>query len=142
MLWWIWVLLGLAFLALEMVMAGGFIFLFFGLSALIVGALVGVGIAGPYWLQWLLFSLFSVITLFALRGPLKARFSVDPANPVDSVVGEVAVAIGELPVGGAGQVEFRGSPWTGKNAGDVPIEKGRRCQVDRIEGLTLWVRPE
>ena len=141
-MWWIWVLLGLAFLALEMVMAGGFIFLFFGLSALIVGALVGVGVSGPYWMQWLLFSLFSVITLFALRGPLKARFSVDPANPVDSVVGEVAVAIGELPVGGAGQVEFRGSPWTGKNAGDVPIEKGRRCQVDRIEGLTLWVRPE
>ncbi len=141
-MWWNWVLLGLAFLALEMVMAGALIFLFFGLSALLVGALVGVGIAGPYWLQWLLFSLFSVVALLALRKPLKARFSVAPVKPGDSVVGEVAVAMGELPAGGAGQVEFRGSPWTAKNAGDVSIEKGRRCQVDRIQGLTLWVRPE
>ena len=47
MLWWNWVLLGLAFLALEMVMAGALIFLFFGLSALLVGALVG----GVIWLN-------------------------------------------------------------------------------------------
>ena len=142
MTWWIWMLLGLSLLIAELVMAGAFIFLFFGVSALLVGGLVGLGIVGPDWLQWLLFSLLSVITLIALRKPLKARFSIQGTAPVDTVVGEVAIALEPFPSGSAGQVEFRGSPWTGRNAGDLPIEKGQRCKVDRIEGLTLWVRPE
>ncbi len=142
MTWWSWVLLGLALLGVEMVMAGAFIFLFFGVSAMLVGALVGLGLADQPWLQWLLFSGLSVATLLALRKPFKARLSTQAAKPVDPLVGEVAVALEELAVGGAGQVEFRGSPWTGKNAGDVPIAKGQRCQVDRLQGLTLWVRPE
>ena len=140
--WWIWVLLGLGLLSLELVMAGAFIFLFFGVSALLVGAVVGIGLAEPLWLQWLLFSAFSVISLLALRTPLKARFSTQGSKPVDPLVGEVAVAIDDLAAGGAGQVEFRGSPWTAKNAGEAPIAKGQRCQVDRIQGLTLWVKPE
>ncbi len=142
MAWWGWMLLGLGLLGLELVMAGGFIFLFFSVSALLVGALVGLGLAEPPWLQWLLFSLLSVMTLFALRKPLKARFSTETGKAVDPVVGEVAVANEEFASGATGQVEFRGSPWTAKNAGDVPIAKGQRCQVERIQGLTLWVRPE
>lgn len=140
--WWIWMLLGLGLFAMELLVAGAFIFLFFGIAALLVGAGVGVGVLGPLWLQWFFFSLLSVVALVALRTPLQARFSRQENQSVDTVAGEIAVANEELMVGGAGQVEFRGSPWTAKNAGEVPIEKGRRCHVDRIEGLTLWVRPE
>jgi membrane protein implicated in regulation of membrane protease activity len=34
--------------------------LFFGIGALVVGALVGLGVIQSEWMSWLLFSVFSV----------------------------------------------------------------------------------
>ena len=41
--WWMWIVLGLALLMLEMATPGGFYFIFFGASALLVGVLDLVG---------------------------------------------------------------------------------------------------
>ena len=40
MAWWLWVLLGFALVLCELLTPGGFFFLFFGLGAVAVGALV------------------------------------------------------------------------------------------------------
>ena len=42
MVWWSWMVLGLALLGAEMTTPGGFYILFFGLSALLVGTLAGL----------------------------------------------------------------------------------------------------
>jgi membrane protein implicated in regulation of membrane protease activity len=63
MAWWVWVLVGLGLLGVEVLTPGGFFVLFFGLGALAVGVLVGLGAGGPAWLQLLLFSLLSTVTL-------------------------------------------------------------------------------
>ena len=73
MVWWYWMVLGLALLGAEMATPGGFYILFFGLSALFVGTLAGLGIVEMDWFQWLLFSVIAVSTLLAFRGPLLAR---------------------------------------------------------------------
>ena len=141
--WWHWMLLGLFFLVAEMATPGGFFALFFGLSGILVGALAGLGWARALWLQWLLFSVISVGTLVALRGPLRGRVSPGRnPRPVDSLVGEAAVALEDLPSGGVGKVEVRGSSWSARNAGSGPLSRGQRCRVERVEGLMLWVRPE
>ena len=62
-----WMLLGLVLLAGEMLLPGG-LFALFGLAALVIGVLVGVGVKAPNWLQWLLFSILSIISLlFVVR---------------------------------------------------------------------------
>jgi len=143
MVWWIWILLGLALLALEAATPGGLFALFFGLSAVLVGTLTALGMGGPPWLQWVLFSLIAVAALVLLRRPLKARFNLDgPRRGVDKLPGEAAVALTDLPPGEVGKAELRGSSWNARNAGAEPIAKGRRCRVERVEGLTLWLRPE
>jgi inner membrane protein len=143
MVWWIWILLGLALLALEAATPGGFFALFFGLSAVLVGALSALRLAGPPWLQWVLFSVIAVVALVALRKPLRARFNVDGTRrSVDKLTAEAAVALTDLPPGEVGKAELRGSTWSARNAGTETIPKGRRCRVERVEGLTLWVRPE
>jgi membrane protein implicated in regulation of membrane protease activity len=143
MVWWIWILLGLALLALEAATPGGFFALFFGLSAVLVGALSALRLAGPPWLQWVLFSVIAVVALVALRKPLRARFNVDGTRrSVDKLTAETAVALADLPPGEVGKAELRGSTWSARNAGTETIPKGRRCRVERVEGLTLWVRPE
>jgi len=138
--WWIWMLLGLGLLVAELVTPGGLFALFFGLGALLVGTLALLGLGGPKELQWVLFSGLSLGALALLRRRLRARLGGGPA--IDSLVGELAVPLEDLPAQAAGRVELRGSSWSARNAADVPLSRGQRCHVVRVEGLTLFIRPE
>lgn len=141
MVWWNWLLLGLVLLAAEMATPGGFYILFFGLAALIVGALAGLEWLNTAWLQWLLFSILSIISLFLFRNSLlvwmKAREPV--GQDVDSMVGETAVLKEDLPPDALGKVELRGTTWSARNAGQTVLTKGHRARVKRVDGLTLWI---
>ena len=144
MVWWNWLLLGLVLLAAEMATPGGFYILFFGLAALIVGTLAGLELLNTAWLQWLLFSILSIISLFLFRNSLlvwmKAREPV--GQDVDSMVGETAVLTEDLPPGALGKVELRGTTWNARNAGQTMLTKRHRARVERVDGLTLWIKPE
>lgn len=143
MVWWIWVLLGLGLLVAELVTPGGFYVLFFGIGALVVGVLVGLGIGGPDWTQWLLFSVVSVASLLLLRGRLLRRFeSRDTLPPIDTLTDEIAVALEDLAPGAIGKAELRGSAWTARNVDDRPVVRGQRCRVSQVDGLTLKLRAE
>jgi inner membrane protein len=143
MIWWLWVLLGLALLSAELVTPGAFFFLFFGLAAIVVGFFTGLGVLEPLWLQWVVFTLLSILALATLRGPLKARLNLGgPQKPVDSFVGAIALALGDVPPGAFGKVEVRGTSWNAHNGSGTAIAKGQRCIVERVDGLTFWVRPE
>lgn len=139
--WWFWVLLGLGLLFLELVTPTGFYLLFFGVAAVLVGLLAAVGLDGPAWLQWMLFSLLSIGSLLLLRGRLQERMrSVAPAQPDNDLVGGTAQALETIAVDGYGQVEMRGTSWRAKNVGSEPVAQAESCQVDRVEGVVLWVR--
>jgi membrane protein implicated in regulation of membrane protease activity len=144
MVWWLWVLLGLGLLTFEVLTPGGFFAVFFGLAALLVGALAGLDVAGPPWLQWLLFSGVSVSFVLLLRRPLLARVKPPPRAlpPIDSLLGEVATLLEDLPPGAVGRAELRGSGWTVRSVEPKTLAKGARCRVERVDGLTLWIRPE
>jgi len=142
-MWWLWVLAGLALLAVELAMPGGFFALFFGLSAIVVGAIVGAGMANAPWLQWTLFSVLSVLALATLRGPLRGRLNLKtPGHAVDSLVGQAVIALDDLAAGGMGKVELRGSPWSARNHSAAAVGRGRRCIIDEVDGLTLVIRPD
>jgi membrane protein implicated in regulation of membrane protease activity len=91
-------------------------------------------------LQWILFSVASVLALVFLRRPLRARFNLDGQNKVvDSLVGTEAVLLEDLAPDGVAKAELRGSSWNARNAGPSPLKTGQRCRVERVEGLTLWL---
>ncbi len=141
MTWWYWMLLGLLLLGAEMMTPGGFYILFFGLSALIVGTLAGLGLIEADWLQWLSFSAVAVGSLLIFRGPLSASLKGTPAEAadVDSMIGETAIPLEPLAAGAVGKAELRGTTWSAKNVGAAPLAKGQRGRVTRVDGLTLWV---
>ena len=135
MTWWLWVLLGMLLLVAEMATPGGFFAFFFGLSGLVVGVLVALEVAGPIWLQWVLFAVIAIGALALLRGPLQARMNVSTdGKAVDSLVGEAAVVTTEIPAGGSGKVELRGSSWNARTDAGPALALGQRCVVDRIDG--------
>jgi inner membrane protein len=139
-LWWLWLLLGLVLLGVEMLTPGGFYFLFFGVAALIVGFLAGLGVGGPIWAQLVVFSVLAVAALALLR-PLLVRWtrSAERHDPVDTLVGEAAVLAGDLAPGAYGKAELRGTSWTVLNHDHRPLARGQRVRVVRVDGLTLWV---
>ena len=139
MSWWLWILAGLGLLAFEVATPGGLFALFFGVGALLVAPLALLGL--PEAAQWVAFSALSLIGLATLRGPLLRRLSLQPPQPVE-LIGEAALLLQDLPAGGEGKAELRGTPWTVRAASGIPLKKGQRCLVERIEGLTLWVRAE
>lgn len=141
MTWWLWVLLGFALLAGEMLTPGGFFFAFFGIGAIVVGVLTWLGLE-PAWLQWLLFTVGSIGAMVPLRGRLVRRLAGGEAPQVDSLVGEGAVLLDDLGPGAVAKVELRGSAWTARSAGERAMTKGERVRVTRVDGLTVWVRPE
>lgn len=140
MTWWMWALGGLALLGIEIATPGGFFVIFFGLAALGVALLVLLGVAGPDWVQWLLFSVGSVGSLMLFREKLVRRSR--SGNAPETLVGEVAVLLEDVPPGGIGRAELRGTAWSARHEGDVALARGQRCRVARIEGLMLWLRAE
>jgi inner membrane protein len=144
MVWWSWIILGLALVAAEVLLPTDFFFLFFGFAALVVGGLAGVGAVESAPLQWLLFSLVAAAALVFVRGPLLARFkgTSRDAKDVDSMVGETAVVLDDILPGGVGKAELRGSTWNARNSAQSAVVKGQRTRVERVDGLTLWIRPE
>ncbi|MCS6304585.1 MAG: NfeD family protein [Nitrospira sp.] len=142
MIWSYWLFMGLVLAGAEMLSPGGFYLLFFGIAALIVGALAGLGIVQTAWLEWLLFSILAVVSLLLFRGPLLLLTKNTPTHAVDSMVGESAVLLDDLPSGHTGKAELRGTTWTTRNEGDSPLAKGQRAIVTKVDGLTLWVRSE
>jgi membrane protein implicated in regulation of membrane protease activity len=141
--WWHWFALGLILIALEMAAAGGFYIIFFGIAAVIVGTLVLAGVGGSVWVQLLLFSILSVVSLLFFRSPMMRWLNLDRGGvDVDSLVGETAVAKEAIEPGAIGRVELRGTAWTARNRGRQPLTTGDRCVVVGVDRLTLFVEAE
>jgi membrane protein implicated in regulation of membrane protease activity len=142
-LWWHWLVLGLILAVAEMATAGGFYIIFFGIGAIIVGTLAAFGLAGPMWMQLLLFSALSIAGLVLFRGRVLRTLQPNPrSQTVDQLVGEVAVATEDIAPGAVGRVELRGAAWSARVVGGGALVRGARCRVKQIDGLMLHVEPE
>ena len=83
-----------------------------------------------------------MLCLWLFREKLLQLTRGRPSESVDSLVGEVAVPLEDISVNSVGKAEMRGTSWNTRNVGDKPLARGQRCRVERVEGLTIFVRPE
>jgi inner membrane protein len=143
MQWWQWVVLGLILAGLELASPGGFFIIFFGAGAIVVGLLALAGLSDPLWLQWLLFSIVSIVSLLLFRDPLLRRLRAnEPGVVVDALTSDIATAIEDIAPGAIGRAELRGAAWSAKNVGATTLRKGERCRVASVEGLMLHIQRE
>ncbi len=141
MAWWIWVLL--AFLILGGELFSGTLHIgLFAVGALAVALLSGLGLIESLWIQLALFSVISVVVILWVRPMLVRQMKLNSKRDVDPLVGEIATALDEIAVDAFGKAEMRGTSWNAKNIGLGPLTKGQRCVVERIEGLSLWIRAQ
>lgn len=141
--WWAWLVAGLVLFILEAMTPGGLFVIFFGVGAILIGLMDLAGVHLSFVWQGLIFVVFSVASLLLFRKPLLERFQhYMPKGDVDSLVGETAKALHDIPANGMGTAELRGASWTAHNLGNAVIPQSARCRVERVEGLTLHVRGE
>jgi hypothetical protein len=139
MVWWIWVLIGFALLAAEFATTTLHIG-FFAVGAFVVAILVGAGLNISLWAQILIFTLVTLFAFFFLRPLLMKKLRLNEKKIVDSLVGEKAIALQDIAVGGNGKAEMRGTTWSARNVGETGLVEGQRCVVAAVEGLVIHVR--
>lgn len=139
--YWAWLVFGFLLLAGEILSAGAFYLLFFGLGAVAVGLLALAGAIDAAWLQWLVFTVLSIASIVALR-PATVRLLAKKAaiDVDDTIAGETVTVSERIEPGGLGRGELRGSIWSVRNESTAPLDSGDRALVSHVEGLTLHVR--
>jgi inner membrane protein len=139
MVWWIWVVLGFILLALEFAAVTLHV-AFFAIGAFVVGILVALGLDIPLWGQILIFIGTSLFAFFVLRPIAVRKLKLDQKKVVDSLVGEQATAMEEIAPQAIGRAELRGTTWSARNVGETMLNRGQRCTVAAVEGLTIHIR--
>jgi len=139
MSWWIWIVIGFVLLALEFTAASLHLG-FFAVGAFVVGLLVLFGVDLPLWGQLIVFTAVSLLAFFFLRPVLVRKLKLDQKKVVDTLVGEQAIAMEEIPTQGLGKAEMRGTTWSARNVGETVLNRGQRCVVAGVEGLVIHVR--
>ena len=142
MAWWLWITLGAVLLIAEVAISADFWLVFFGVSAIVTGLLLLLGVCPPAWQQWILFAALAVLMLWFYRVRLKAKLSRADQPMGPELVGEAGIARVAMAAGARGKVELRGTVWDARNAAGEDLAEGSRCIVEQVDGLTLTVRPE
>lgn len=134
-----WMILGVALLALELLLIDAqFYLVFIGLAALATGLAgwFGLPLAPPA--DWLLFGGLALAFTFGFRRRLYAALQARQGQGLETPFSTgTAVPTVPLAAGEEGPVEHHGSPWTGRNVGADPLRAGQPVPVRGRDGLVL-----
>ena len=136
----VWLVLLVLFLVAEAVSVT-MVSLWFAVGAL--GALVVNLLGAKMWLQVLVFFVISIVTLASLRPWARKRFNPGIAKTnVDAVIGSRGRVLADIDnVEATGQVKLGAMEWTARRTSGDPIKAGTLVQVDRVEGVKVFVSP-
>ena len=137
---WLWLGAIVLFGVVEAVTAG-LVSIWFvaGSAAALIGALLGAGIG----VQAALFIAVSAAALAVTR-PLVRRYTAGKAVPTnaDRVLGGTGKVTEVIDnENSTGAVYVDGKTWTARSADGAVIPAGARVQVERLEGVKLFVKP-
>jgi membrane protein implicated in regulation of membrane protease activity len=139
--WWVWLAIGVGLLIIEITIQMEFWMAVLGSAALLVGLIVFLGIGGPLWAQWGLFAVLSVVLAVSIRRRIHQKFVASAPGLEPDLVGERVPIASEIPIDGSGEVLLRGTTWRARNVGSTPLPAGSTAVIERVDGLTLELRP-
>ncbi len=137
----IWVGLMVVCLIVEAACPIHLVSLWFAVGALL--AAVACWFQAELWLQITIFVAVSAALLICLW-PLTKKY-LNPAHAatnIDSIPGSKAYVTASIDnVHAQGQVKINGMEWTARSTSGMSIPEGTLVQVDRIEGVKVFVSP-
>jgi membrane protein implicated in regulation of membrane protease activity len=135
---WIWVALVVIFAVIE-ILTLGLTTVWFAIAALVMVFLSFLKI--PLAVQVLIFlAISSALLIFTRPLVKKSRIGKEKTN-VESFIGKhvlITKTIGEFE---KGEAKLNGLIWAARSEDNAEIREGTKCEVLRVEGVQLVVRP-
>ena len=139
-LWLFWALAGLLFLIIEVSLGSFF------LLCLAIGAFFSMFISlleVPFWLQILLFSACSVLSIFFVR-PFALRYlhrhTDERRSNVDALIGRTGIVIEPIADHGNGYVKVDGDEWRAVSFDGTAVENGAAVRIIKMDSLVATVQ--
>ncbi|NOH81348.1 NfeD family protein [Vibrio sp. RE86] len=138
--YWHWLAFGLALLACELLGTAGY-FLWLGLSALIVGALLTF-IPMSWQLQWVAFGVFSLTTTWLWwRKQFKTDKQSDANRELNQkqkqLIGQTVTLEEDFPAG-KGRLKLGDTTWSAQS--EHQISAGSTVEVTAVNGILLTIQ--
>lgn len=140
MMHWIWLILAVMFLIAE-ASTVTMVSLWFAIGSL--AALVVALLGGSWGLQIGIALVVSAGLLACLRPMVKKHFTpkLKPTN-VDAIIGSQGYVTAEINnLSATGKVKLGAMEWTARSTAGTVIPEGTLIQVDKIEGVKVFVTP-
>lgn len=139
--YWHWLAFGLALLALELIGTAGY-FLWIGISAMLVGALLGALPIG-WQMQWLSFASFSLITTWLWwRRQLSSDKQSDSTRDLNQrekqLIGRKTRLLEPVQKGNC-RIKLGDSSWSAMSTHD--IDAGEEVLITAVDGIVLTISP-
>ena len=136
--WWGWMIIGALLLGSELLgVEAAFYLVFIGLAAMATGLVELAGADLEPWMQWILFSVVSVVFMVIFRKKLYAMLRGDGVGYETGPAGEIVTCEQALQPGQSGRMSYRGTDWTIVNDSDQAFSPGQRVRISRVDGLKL-----
>jgi membrane protein implicated in regulation of membrane protease activity len=133
----VWAIIGVFLIIIELTSVT-FVFAFFGVGALIVSLTTWVGLTPGLSGQFAVFSVSSLLLMFAFRKTAKKLFfgshDVPPAYK-----GEKVKVVKAIPIGGEGAISYRGSEWIAFSESADTIPEGSTVEFISLDGIRAKV---
>ena len=142
MIWWAWLIAGLALAAAELLADTAFYLLFAGFAALVVGLAGLFGLGLPAWAQWAAFAVLAVASMVLFRRKLHDRLFGRIPELRHAAMGAVVAMPRDLAPAKRTRVRLQGTEWTAVNVGSAPIASGADARVIGMDGVELRIRRE
>lgn len=143
LLWWHWVVVGLA-LGMGELALGSFFVIWFGLGAILVGLVLALIPELPFAGQVILWTVSSVVFAVLWFRVLRQQLGGTHAGQSHDVIGEIGVLVSAVEPFQRGEVRFQ-KPLMGAEAwpciSDSAIKAGQRVRVASVDGQLLKVAP-
>lgn len=136
---WIWWSFGLLSLALEVTQPGSFVFVFFGIAAFGMGAMLWVLPDMSIGFQSLCFVILAPLSMVVFRTRLVRWFHMRriKSEHGDLHAPQMALAAENILPGEVGQVQLHGTVWRGRNMGTTSLQAGLTYRVVGTENITV-----
>ena len=135
---WVWVAVTIICVVIESLTLS-LTTIWFGISAFLMVFLAFTPI--PFSAQLFIFVAVALILLIFTRPVVKRRLNQKQiATNYERIIGQIAVVTKKITALDKGSVKINGMEWTAAVKEDITLEKGSKCIIDEIAGVTAYVK--
>lgn len=135
---WVWVAVTIICVVIESLTLA-LTTIWFGISAFVLVFLAFTPL--PFVAQVFIFVALALVLLIFTRPVVKKKLSQKQiATNYERVIGQIAVVTKKITALDKGSVKINGMEWTAAVKEDIVLEKGSKCIIEEIAGVTAYVK--